>query len=79
MPSWNYFEIFTASALGTSSRLTPKALTYSAFNETIDIIAASAGYYLISGANRPATAVRVRSGADTTLPVHMQIVIVRTQ
>jgi hypothetical protein len=79
IPSWNYFSMFGTSNLSRSSRLIPPSLGYGVFQSTTEVVSGSTAYYLISGADRPATAVRVRDVNDSTLPNHMQIFLVRIQ
>jgi hypothetical protein len=40
---------------------------------------ASNYYLLVSGASRPAVAIKARDGTNNPLPAHMQFWIVRTQ
>lgn len=75
--SWNYADIF--SNFPADAQLQPLQTPFSDWTATGDVRASSAGYLTIGGTGRPATAVRVRTQTDTTLPATMQIWIVRLQ
>ena len=78
MTSWNLFDIFEMG-LNTGLRLAPTALGFTDFTETIEVRAASTGYFRIFGNGRPATAVRARDLFDGSLPSSMQFWVVRLQ
>ncbi|MCZ6916789.1 MAG: hypothetical protein O7I93_08435 [Gemmatimonadetes bacterium] len=78
-PSWNLRDIYEGGNLFESARLVPFDITFSSFTETVDVRGSSAAYYLLSGASRPATAVRVRDRLDGQLPGFMQVFLVRVQ
>ena len=77
-PSWSLFSILDRG-LSASARLKPAEITFSEFLERVDVRAASTAYFLIGGANRPATALRVRDTTDEELPTSMQVYLVRVQ
>ena len=78
MPSWNLFDIYEVR-LSSGLRLAPTAVSFADFTETFKVRGASTGYFRISGATRPATAVRARDLVDGALPSSMQIWVVRLQ
>jgi hypothetical protein len=76
--NWNLRDI--AAAWNTpNAELIPRMRAFDAFNDFLDLRAGSSAYYEISGANRPATAVRFRDGSNNPLPDFIQIWIVRVQ
>ena len=80
LPSWNITGIyFSITPPSRSSRLEPSSVTFSEFMRDVDVRAGSTAYFLVGGADRPATAVRVRDTADGELPSFMQIYLVRVQ
>lgn len=62
-----------------NAHLAPRTVGFADFSDAFTVRAASSSYHEISGANRPATAVRVRDGAGAPLPAFMQLWIVRVQ
>ncbi len=62
-----------------SASLQPKEITFSEFVQRVEVRAASTAYFLLGGAARPATAVRVTDGLDDILPSTMQVYLVRVQ
>ena len=66
MPSWNLFDIYEVG-LAPALSLVPTAVSFADFTETFKVRGASTGYFRISGATRPATAVRARDLADGSL------------
>ncbi len=87
MTSWDLYDIFYGSfvlpdgefGLIEALRLTPKDADFRAFNETANVRAGSTYYTLLSGDNRPSTAIWVSGPSDTQLPTHMQVWVVRMQ
>ena len=78
-PSWNLLNIYEGGNLFDSARLVPFDITFENFTEVVDVRGSSTAYYLLGGANRPATAVRVRDRLDAQLSSFMQIFLVRIQ
>ena len=78
MPSWDLFDIYEVRLL-SGLRLAPTAVSFADFTQTFKVRGASTGYFRISGATRPATAVRARDLADGDLPSSMQFWVVRLQ
>jgi len=77
--SWDYKDIFEDGALPASATLSPAAFNFGDLSIQTRVRAASTAYYLVSGADRPATAIRTRAADDATLPSFMQIFLVRTR
>jgi hypothetical protein len=85
--SWDLYDIFYGSfvrpdgeyGLIPALRLFPKLVAFTSFTKTADVRAGSTYYTLVSGANRPGTAVAIRDAQDLDLPSHMQVWVVRTQ
>lgn len=75
MPSWNFAQIPTA--LVEEVRLLPRERTFSTFEDEVEVRGASTAYYLLSGANRPATSVEMTTLEDEPLPSPMQVWVVR--
>jgi hypothetical protein len=81
-PSWSLSSIFGQGGLGRltpSVALEPKEITFSEFVQRVEVRAASTAYFLLGGADRPATAVRVTDGLDDILPSTMQVYLVRVK
>lgn len=76
LTSWNLFDIFDRH-LVPAAVLTPKSRSFSSFVDDLSVRAASSGYFRVSGASHPATAIRIRSGSDGDLPSIMQVFVVR--
>lgn len=83
MTSWNLFDVyygtFGGSSLFATTRLTPLDVAFADFSNTANVRAASTYYTRISGAGRPATAVRIRDLLGGVLPSQMQVWILREQ
>ena len=77
LKSWNLVSI--ESAIYPSGRLTPRTRTFGVFNDAIQVRGGSTAYFVVSGSNRPATAIRVRDANDGPLPGNMQVWVVRAQ
>jgi hypothetical protein len=73
--SWNLFDI--ESRLITVAHLQPRERSFSAFADQVSVRAGSSAYFLISGAGRPATSLRMRDISDNTLPGIMRLWVVR--
>jgi hypothetical protein len=59
--------------------LTPRARSFAAFEDDFSVRAASSAFFEISGAARPATAVRIRDQSENLLPGIIQVWIVRVE
>jgi hypothetical protein len=87
LPSWNLYDIYYGSAtipgggfqLREALRLEPQTSVFGDFSRSASVRDASSYYLLVSGASRPAVAIKARDGTDNPLPAHMQYWIVRTQ
>ena len=77
MPSWDLPAIF--GAVDPSTQLEPYSRGFSAFSTDVRVRAGSSAYFLVSGLNRPHTAVRARTPSGVPLPAFSQIWIVRLQ
>lgn len=77
MKSWNLFAI--EQRLNVNARLTPRERTFTSFTDPITVRGGSSAYFVVSGAGRNASALRVRDASDSTLPGGMQLWIVRVQ
>ena len=77
LKSWNLVAI--EQRLNVNARLTPRDRQFISFNDQISVRGGSSAYYVLSGAGRPATALRVRDIGDAMLPAGVQLWIVRVQ
>jgi hypothetical protein len=77
IPSWNFADIF--ASLNVNARPTPSDVSYAPFDLNRSVRDGSTAYFRISGASRPATAVRARTGTETVLSSTMRLWIVRLQ
>lgn len=77
LPSWDLFSF--DQALIDQARLLPRSVGFASFSSDIQVRGGSSSYYLVSGLDRPHTAVRARSQAGSLLPGVMQLWIVRLQ
>jgi hypothetical protein len=66
-------------SLREALRLEPKTAVFGDFSRSANVRDASNYYLLVSGASRPAVAIKARDGTNNPLPAHMQYWIVRTQ
>ena len=82
-PTWNLHDVFYGSFAGfqlrSQLRLTPVPLTFTSFNTSANVRAASAYYGGVSGGNRPATAIKARDASGGILPSYMRYWVVRLQ
>jgi len=74
--SWNLYDIFELHVI-PAARLVPRSHGFASFTESASVRAGSTAYFRVSGTNRSATAVRIRSASDTPLPGIMQVFVVR--
>ena len=77
MKSWNLVSI--ESGIVESGRLAPRLRTFGTFNDPILVRGGSTAYFVVSGASRPATGIRVRDASDGPLPGIMRVWVVRAQ
>jgi hypothetical protein len=77
MKSWNLVSI--EQGIVESGRLTPRMRTFGMFTDAILVRGGSTAYFVVSGANRAATAIRVRDASDGPLPFNMRVWVVRAQ
>jgi hypothetical protein len=61
------------------ARLAPRARGFQNFLDGVQVRAGSSAYFLMGGANRPSTAIRVRSSTGGLLDPTMQVWVVRTR
>ena len=66
-------------AWNASARLTPRARAFADFQDDFSVRAASSAFFDLSGAGRPATAVRIRDQSGNLLPDFFQVWIVRVE
>ncbi|MGH7471894.1 MAG: hypothetical protein ACRENP_28415, partial [Longimicrobiales bacterium] len=78
LANWNIRNI-VAAWQSPNADFIPRTRGFSNFTDNFTVRAGSSAYYEISGANRPATAVRFRGDAGVSLPPFMQVWIVRVQ
>ncbi|HEX5004979.1 MAG TPA: IPT/TIG domain-containing protein [Gemmatimonadales bacterium] len=74
--TWDLYDVFDVHVV-PSARLTPVSRGFGSFSETAAVRAGSTAYFRLSGADGPATALKVRSGGGTALPAQMQVFVVR--
>jgi hypothetical protein len=77
LSSWNLVSI--EQAIVQTGRISPRLRPFGAFNDQILVRGGSTAYFVVSGANRPATGIRVRDASDGTLPDIMRVWVVRAQ
>ncbi len=76
--TWNIRDV-TAAWNSPNAELPARTRGFAAFTDNFNVRAGSSAYYDVSGANRPATAIRFRDGAGNPLPAFMQVWVVRVQ
>ncbi len=89
MASWNLKDVFYGAytmpggqvfSLYSSLRLAPQSVSFSSFTQSANVRAASAYYAVITGANRPAYALKARDASGSgILPSTMRYWVVRIQ
>ncbi len=85
MSSWDLYDVYYGDYVAgewrywmwEAARLLPNAVPFAPFTRAANVRAGSAYYSIISGTNRPATAVRVRDPDGNPLPGNMQVWVVR--
>jgi hypothetical protein len=77
LPSYDLFDV--ESAVVPEARLVPRSRGFEDFQQGVQVRAGSSAYFLVSGADRPSTAIRVRSSTGGFLDPSMQVWVVRTR
>ena len=77
MKSWNLVSI--EQGIVETGRLSPRMRAFGTFNDAIQVRGGSTAYFVVSGAGRPATGIRVRDASDGPLPATMRVWVVRAQ
>ncbi len=77
LPSYNLVNI--ESNVVPEARLTPRARGFADFAQSLQVRGGSSAYFLVSGANRPSTAIRMRSATGGFLDPSVQVWVVRTR
>lgn len=77
LPSYDLSDI--EDNVVPEARLQPRVRAFSDFNQSVQVRAGSTAYFLVSGADRPSTAIRVRSPSGGYLSPSTQIWVVRTR
>jgi len=75
--SWNLTDI--ESGLVPTAHLTPRDRQFGAFTDQVSVRGGSTAYFLVSGAGRGATGIRVRNSVDDLLPGVMRLWVVRVR
>jgi hypothetical protein len=75
--SWNLVNI--EQGLLATARLSPRQRQFAAFADQVSVRGGSVAYFLVSGAGRGATGIRVRDASDGPLPDIMRMWVVRVQ
>ncbi|MDF2771429.1 MAG: Ig domain protein group 2 domain protein [Geminicoccaceae bacterium] len=73
--SWNLVAI--ENRLVQSARLQPRDRPFGAFSDQVSVRGGSTAYFIVSGGNRGAVAIRARDSAGATLPAVMRMWAVR--
>ena len=76
--NWNLRTLEDAWT-SSAARLTPRARSFADFQDDFSVRAASSAFFDLSGAGRPATAVRIRDQSGNLLPDFFQVWIVRVE
>ncbi len=77
MPSWNLFDI--DQRVAPEARLEPRVRAYDDFTQGVQVRGGSTAYFLVSGANRPSTAIKVRGLGGGFLGPTMQVWVARVR
>jgi hypothetical protein len=78
LSSWNLFDVDQRRS-SDGARLTPRERPFAGFADTVAVRGGSTAYFRVSGAGRPATAVRALGAGRAPLPPHMRLWAVRLQ
>jgi hypothetical protein len=77
LPSWDLFDV--ESNVAPEARLEPRLRAFDDFSQAVQVRAGSTAYFLVSGADRPSTAIRVRAPSGGFLSPAMQLWVVRVR
>ncbi|HUP53148.1 MAG TPA: Ig-like domain-containing protein [Longimicrobiales bacterium] len=77
LPSWDLFDV--ESNVAPEARLEPRLRAFDDFSQAVQVRAGSTAYFLVSGADRPSTAIRVRAPSGGFLSPTMQLWVVRVR
>ncbi len=77
LPSYHLVDI--ESNVVPQARLAPRVRAFQDFTDNAQVRAGSSAYFLLGGADRPSTAVRVRSSTGGLLDPSLQVWVVRTR
>jgi hypothetical protein len=77
LPSWDLFDV--ESNVAPEARLEPRLRAFDDFTQTVQVRAGSTAYFLVSGADRPSTAIRVRATSGGFLSPSTQLWVVRVR
>jgi hypothetical protein len=77
LPSYDLLDI--EANVVPEARLAPRARGFVDFEQGVQVRAGSSAYFLVSGADRPSTAIRMRSSTGGFLDPSVQIWVVRTR
>ena len=77
LPSYDLVDI--EENVVPEARLTPRARAFQDFQDGVQVRAGSSAYFLLGGADRPSTAIRVRSSTGGLLDPSVQVWVVRTR
>jgi hypothetical protein len=78
LANWDLRALANAFRPSTAD-LTPRVRSFGTFKDVFNVRGGSAGYYDLSGASRPATALAVRDPTGAALPTYIALWIVRVQ
>ena len=77
LPSWDLFDV--ESHLAPEARLQPRVRAFDDFTQNVGVRAGSTAYFLVSGSNRPSTAIRMRAPSGGFLSPSVQVWVVRVR
>jgi len=77
LPSYDLFDI--ESNVAPEARLTPRVRSFQTFSQSLLVRAGSSAYFLVSGADRPSTAIRARGPTGGFLSPTIQVWVVRVR
>jgi hypothetical protein len=85
MASWNLYDVFYGSytvgeftySMWDAARLRPAPVPFGDFTRSANVRAGSTYYMLVSGTDRPATAIHAGNASGGVLPGQMQMWVVR--
>jgi hypothetical protein len=77
LPSYDLLDI--EANVVPQAHLVPRAFGFEDFQQGVQVRAGSSAYFLVSGADRPSTAIRMRTSTDGLLDPSVQVWVVRTR